>query len=258
MRDFSLACYGHLLKSLSESGYTFRSFARFLEQRDSRVIVLRHDVDKRPANSLAMAKLEAEQGIAGTYYFRAVPESWDENTIKEIASLGHEIGYHYENLALCNGNTGKAILDFNQQLNRLRQLAPVSTICMHGSPRSRWDSRELWKEYDYRAYGIVGEPYLDVDFSEVFYLTDTGMRWDGWKSSLRDKIPEYQQAWTEQGLVFRHTADIIAAAGAGRLPDRMMMTVHPQRWNDPVGLWIRESIMQKLKNVIKRGLILFR
>jgi len=46
-----------------------------------------------------MARLEHASGIAGSYYFRAVPESWDEKIIQTICSLGHEIGYHYENLS---------------------------------------------------------------------------------------------------------------------------------------------------------------
>ncbi len=59
---------------------------------------------------------------------------------------------------------------------------------MHGSPVSKWDSRLIWKKYDYKKLGIIGEPYFDVDFSKVLYLTDTGRRWDGEKVSIRDKI----------------------------------------------------------------------
>jgi len=58
---------------------------------------------------------------------------------------------------------------------------------MHGSPMSRWDSRLLWKYYDYKDFGITGEPYFDVDFDKVMYLTDTGRRWDGDFVSVRDK-----------------------------------------------------------------------
>ena len=81
-----------------------------------------------------------------------------------------------------------AIESFRQNLNRLRELVPVKTICMHGSPMSRWDSRILWKYYDYRDFGIIGEPYFDLDFDKVLYLTDTGRKWNGEKSSVRDKV----------------------------------------------------------------------
>ncbi len=33
---------------------------------------------------------------------------------------------------------------------------------------------------DYNLIGILGAPYFDVNFNEVFYLSDTGRRWDGW------------------------------------------------------------------------------
>lgn len=61
------------------------------------------------------------------------------------------------------------------------------SICMHGSPMSPYDSRDLWKQYNYKDFGIIGKPYFDIDFSKVLYLTDTGRRWDGEKVSVRDK-----------------------------------------------------------------------
>ena len=57
-------------------------------------------------------------------------------------------------------------------------LSPVKTICMHGSPLSKWDNRDLWKRYNYRDFGIIAEPYFDLDFDEVFYITDTGRSWN--------------------------------------------------------------------------------
>ena len=96
------------------------------------------------------------------------------------------------------------------------------------------------------------EPYLDVDFDEVFYLTDTGKQWDGWKVSVRDKMPQ-QKEWVRQGLVFHATWDIIRAVERGDLPDRIMITVHPQRWTDNPFQWTKELISQNVKNVIKRG-----
>jgi len=48
-----------------------------------------------------------------------------------------------------------AICDFERNLEKLRELYPVKTICMHGSPLSKWDNRDLWKRYNYRDYGII-------------------------------------------------------------------------------------------------------
>ena len=54
-----------------------------------------------------------------------------------------------------------------------------------------------------------------------------------------------------QGLVFRSTRDIIDAAKEGRLPDQIMFTFHPQRWHSRVVPWIKELVLQNVKNVVK-------
>ena len=239
--DFTIDKYSLLLQALQ--AYDFES------------LVLRHDVDLLPGNSLRTARLEAEMGIFGIYYFRAVPESWDEAIIHEIAALGHEVGYHYESLTTCNGDVDAAYRDFCHNLERFKKLVPVRSICMHGSPRSPFDSKDIWKKYDYHALGIEFEPYLDTDFSKTFYLTDTGRRWDGYKVSVRDKIPQYQDAWTAAGLSFHITDDVIDGLRRGVIPKNLIVTVHPQRWN-PVGFqWGKELVMQNVKNFVKRIII---
>ena len=120
----------------------------------------------------------------------------------------------------CNGNLDKAWDDFRYQLDKLRELVDVKTICMHGSPRSKFDNKEIWNKYDYRSLQITGEPYYDVNFDEVFYLTDTGRRWDGWKTSVRDKVLQ-QKNWIKQGLVYHSTDDIIIALNNNQLPNKI-------------------------------------
>ena len=111
--DFTLSKYKQLLSTLQKQGFSFQTFEGFLKEPTNKTIVLRHDVDLLPYNSLAFAKIQNKRGIKASYFFRAVPESWDEKVIEEIASLGHEIGYHYENLTTCNGNIDKAYDDFD-------------------------------------------------------------------------------------------------------------------------------------------------
>jgi hypothetical protein len=61
-----------------------------------------------------------------------------------------------------------------------------------------------------KDFGIIGEPYFNIDFNKVFYLTDSGRKWDGWETSVRDKVPQ-QAKWEREGLVFHSTEDIIRA-----------------------------------------------
>ena len=252
--DFTIRTYQDLLATLLQKGYNFQTFKDFLKAPLKKVIILRHDVDLLPHNSLMFAKIQSELGIKGSYYFRAVPESWDETVIKEIIALGHEVGYHYENLTTHRGNMEKGIADFKKNLNALRQFTDVKTICMHGSPLSSYDSKDLWNTYNYQDYGLIGEPYFDIDFDNVFYLTDTGRRWDGRKVSVRDKVPQQEQ-WNKKGLSFHSTQNIIDANEKGAFPDKIMMTFHPQRWHSSIFLWLKELILQNIKNSIKYLLI---
>ena len=251
--DFTIEKYKELLEALKKNNH-FR---------------LRHDVDLRPEFSLRIAKVEASMGLQATYYFRTVPESYDEDTIKEIVSLGHRAGYHYECMTTCNGDIEAAYEDFCQNLEKLRKLVPVTTACAHGSPRSPWNSQSLWaasrlQDYetsrlrDIHALGIEFEPMLDTDFSKTLYLTDTGRRWDGYRVSVRDKVPQYQEQWEKEGLVFHSSDDIIQALHNPKHPihqKELLINTHPQRWM-PFGMgWVKEAVLQNCKNVAKRVII---
>ncbi|MBN1159466.1 MAG: hypothetical protein JXA61_08805 [Bacteroidales bacterium] len=262
MRDFTHHSFKQILVAFKEHGCVFQTFADFLHSPSQRTVILRHDVDARKENALMVARMEAEMGISGTYYFRMVPGSFDADVIRQISGLGHEIGYHYEDLAMAARelkktgrkmrNTGesdrllyeKAISLFEKHLQQFRDIVSVNTICMHGSPLSRYDNRKIWDHYSYRDYGIAGEPYFDVDYNDVLYLSDTGRRWNGEKMSLRDRV----------GNGFEHSirtsSDLINAIPG--LPERIMINFHPQRWDNRPWPWIRELVLQNLKNVVKR------
>ena len=250
--DFTYKIYRELIESLIDNQYVFQTYKDYIKSNIKRSVVLRHDVDKKPLRSLRFAKIQSEYNINGSYYFRAVNESWDEDVIREIHSLGHEIGFHYESLTTCKGDFNDAIIDFKNNLKKLRDIVPVETMCMHGSPTSKFDSRDLWNTYKYRDYGIIGEPYFDLNFDETFYLTDTGRMWDGYKYSVRDKITTHQEKWNQSNLAFHRTYEIIESLNLNSLPESIMFVMHPQRWTDKKSEWLSELISQSIKNKIKK------
>ncbi len=286
-RDFTLNAYSLLLTNLSERA--FQRFCEFCTNSAAPGIILRHDVDALPQHSLRFAQIQHSLGIRGTYYFRIIPESLQPRIIEEIANLGHEIGYHYEDVSLAAASLKyknyrtkdpeifrenlleKALDHFTANLAVLRKYADIHTICMHGSPLSPWDSRLLWTKYDYHDFGLIGEPYFDIDFNRVAYYTDTGRRWDGDRFSLRDqplnwsigqgkKLRNNASAPTNDAVkpsnrmpfpAFHSTADIITAARHDMLPQQVMFTFHPQRWHDKMVPWLAEWVMQNTKNMAK-------
>ena len=251
--DFTIKKYNSLLLSLVNAGYNFTTLSGYLNSPTNKTIILRHDVDLLPLNSLQFAEIQANEKIVGVYNFRTVPKSFDETIIRQISELGHEIGYHYENMDICDGNIDKAWDNFQYNLDRLRKLVDIKTICMHGSPKSKFDNRDLWQKYDYKSLGIIGDPYIDIDWNQVYYLTDTGRRWDGGSVSVRDKVDSQNAKLADMN--FHSTIDIINSLDKNKFPDRVMFTMHPQRWTNNMVLWTRELIWQNVKNQIKKYLI---
>ena len=253
MRDFTLEKYELLLNSLRKAGFRFTALEDFVtEAPKGKVCILRHDVDARPECAVAVARKEQQMGIRASYYFRAMLPSNSPTAIKQVVEAGHELGYHYEDYVLMEGDVEEAWEHFQRKLEYFRHFYPVRTICAHGSPRSTLDNRSLWDYYDYREVGIICEPYNDLDYRQVFYLTDTGRRWDGYKMSIRDKIPHAQEQWKQMGLTFHTTDDIISAAADNRLPDRFMLSTHPQRWVGDTKQWLWEFGSQEVKNRVKQ------
>lgn len=290
--DFTLGSLKNLLVTLKDSGYSFgpvRDYKSYGSGLSCRLIILRHDIDRYPQNALACATMEATMGIWGTYYFRITPGSFDSRIIREISSLGHEIGYHYEDLSLAARKSGmrsgvrrvsfseslarEAYDSYARNLEKMRLIAPVITACMHGSPMSRYDSRLIWKYYDYSQSGIVCEPYFDINLDDMLYMTDTGRRWDGRSVSVRDRLYSkeegYYSDWVrkpvkgsamdagQEGIemskrhIYRTTAWIISAVRENCFPGRALITIHPQRWSLNSSQWLSEFVGQKVKNAAK-------
>lgn len=244
-RDFTILIYKKLLEELAVAGYRFQTFEKFAESPEARVVILRHDVDRLSENALRIAETENSFGISASYYFRAVEGVYVEQIIREIASLGHEVAYHYEDVTITKGDMEKAIHHFEEQLRCFRKIYPTKTICMHGSPMSRWDNRQLWEHYNYRDFGIIAEPYFDVNYDEVLYITDTGRRWNEDRVSVRDRV--------ESGfdIQISSTDHLIELLKCDKLPDKMMINTHPHRWFDNKIGWLKEYIWQNIKNAVK-------
>ena len=75
--------------------------------------------------------------------------------------------------------------------------------------------------------------------------------------SVRDKAMASNPVTNPDFLNRSHhaTSDIIKALETGSFPNRVMLTLHPQRWTDNKLLWTKEFIAQNLKNQVKRWMV---
>jgi len=243
MNDFTYEKYSALCNELISSSYTILTVRDYLSLRpDTGYAVLRHDVDTKPHRSLRMARLEHSLGISSTYYFRHTRGVFDPQVIREVADLGHEIGYHYEVLSTAKGDYAKAIALFLKELADFQKIAKISTICMHGSPLSPFDNRDLWKVYDFRNYGITGEAYLSMGAGH-YYFSDTGWRWDN-KYKVRDLLPHTRDFYAKT------TDDIISAIHEHKVPS-LYLLVHAGNWASNRSEWIYAGGINILGNAVK-------
>lgn len=254
--DFTIKKYRELVLAFREAGYVFMTYADYAKEcvvDCEKIVVMRHDVDRSVKRARELAEVENEMGVKTSYYFREKFIVENRDDIRWIEGLGHEVGYHYEDLVTEKGDVDKSCARFVRNVEKMRQVADVRTITMHGSPMSRFDSKDMWRVYDYKKLGLIGEPQFDVDWREMFYLTDTGRSWNG--VSRRDKVAERASEWEAKGWVYKTTDDVIKAVREGRFPNRVMMTIHPQRWIDNRCEWVKELVVQGVKNCVKRVLL---
>lgn len=254
--DFTIGKYTDLCEAIAFSGYTCLTVRAYLETRDlsSRLIVMRHDVDASPRNEPKTALIESDFGISATYYFRYKPNIFRPDVVLDIAAMGHEIGYHYETLDRAKGDLQKALELFGRELAAFKEVIDIKTVSMHGNPLTQWDNRDLWRKYDLRDFGILGEAYLS--FHDIVYLTDTGRTWSP-AYKVKDKLPPGLKGagLGDSAHEVRSTDDVIKLIETGRY-HHLYLNTHAGRWGADALDWATSLAKDRAVNIVKLGLAL--
>jgi hypothetical protein len=251
-RDFTLKAYAGIVDAALAAGYRTTLVRDWLDgvRPPPPVIVLRHDVDRRPENALAMARVEADRGAMATYYFRTVGSAFNPPIIREIAAMGHDIGYHYEDFHTASYDPDKAYALYLKNLASVRAIAPVRTIVMHGSPLAKFSNMDIWKYHSFAESGVK-DCILSAHWSDFTFFTDTGRSFDARWTNLRDKIGGKRAARVS-------TSAGVAAYLTTQRPPLVQINIHPERWADGVWPWTRQLAVDTAANAVKLGLRVFR
>lgn len=249
--DFTDRSYAALLDAGNAAGYEFITVKEYLDDSPlpDRFIIIRHDVDRKPENSLRFARIEALKDVRTTYYVRMIKKTFRPQLLRELEALGHEVGYHYEDLDRADGDVIKAHEHFKNNLRRMRRVCDVQTICMHGNPLTAHDNREMWEHESYETYGLLGEAYLSMDFEDVTYFSDTGRTWrDG---AL--KVKDHTLGEGDKNVQVGTTWELIDLITDGSI-DRLCLLVHPNRWAGSTAERVAEQGKDTATNIVKYGL----
>jgi len=188
-------------------------------------IIVRHDVDDKVNLAIEIADIEHSQGIRSTYYFRYRGDDSERNALLSIRSMGHEIGFHYETLAKAGGDKEWAVRLFKDQLAALREIADIKTVCPHGSRGYR--NHKIMSEYLQRECALIGDAYLDVDFGNLDYYSDSGNQWHVYQK-LSDHLDNPDKKLDRVAV---ELLDVIKAIESG---DNVYIATHPQHWTQNV------------------------
>ena len=184
--EYLLDKFKEFLEGITSDDFTIISlddYEKKLLNPDKVNVFFRHDVDISLSRTLKMAKIEKEYDIQSTYFFRLHAERYSfekaKPIIRKLANDGFKIGLHYETLSVAKGDTKEAIELLENDLRKIREIAPVYAVAAHG--QRIYKNRDIWKEVD-RATLKVSSAY---DMKYDMYLSDAGGK------SLRDKDGNY-------------------------------------------------------------------
>lgn len=143
---FVYSYWNKICKELSENHNCILANQIIEQNQDVSWVVVKHDIETNVSKALKLAKIEAEYNIRATYYVQSYLLRENLSKLKEIASLGHEVTYHYDVLDSNNGNYTDAINEFSDTINRFKESGfTIQTVCPHGNPilnRDGWSSNK--------------------------------------------------------------------------------------------------------------------
>jgi len=199
--DFSLEGYRELLRAARAGGYKWAGFEQAPGEGD---LLLRHDVDLSLTAAVAMAEVEADEGVWATYFlmtrsvFYNLEARDGEDALARLRELGHRIGHHAE----------------WPQIDLDDRFEPV--IAWHNP-----DPNFMWEPID-GASNVMHAPFFDAEH----YRSDSNQHWRhgcpcdelrngafGWLQLLI-----HPEIWVFEGDTMRQTMDsFLDADRAARL-----------------------------------------
>ena len=174
--EFSYKGYTRLLDLIKEHNYHFCNYHDYPDH--PRCVILRHDIDNQIDRALKMAEIESDKGVKSTYFvllttdFYNVASEKNRAMIKQMQSLGHEIGLHYDEASY--GTEESEETNVSHILREARILSdiietPVTTVSMHRPSRRTLDA-------DLQIPGMINS-YGKLFFKEFKYLSDSRRNW---------------------------------------------------------------------------------
>lgn len=190
-----LGDYKNLLKQILKYNYKIISVEEALANKkyysiSKKLVLLRHDVDSDALTALKMAQIENELGIKSSYYFRIKTAKF--KIMQSIKSLGHEVGYHFEEISTLikkHGIESKEEIKevkveaknlFLKNIQYMRSNFPLlsKVVAAHGdfvNRKTNISNLILLKENSFRKASMIDHEVYDKNILKLvnYYTADT-------------------------------------------------------------------------------------
>lgn len=249
---FTRAAYAGLVDAIRDGGYETLTVREYLSpgRLPERFVVLRHDVDRKPGRAEALAGLEADLGVSASYYFH--PSAFRETRAERVEDLGHEVGYHYDDVATARGDRQTARALFANNLRVFRRACDVDTVSPHAAALSPHDNASLWERGPaFEEFGLLGDADRSVDYVDLSFFSDAG-------HTFRERPADRARALGERDQVA--TADTpgdLAARFREGAVDRACLLTHPRRWTNSLPARVLSRSRDRAATLVHRGALLF-
>lgn len=202
--EFTHDWYRRFLTRVGDAGYEFTRFCDGFGPGD---VVLRHDVDLSLEDALAMARLEAEHGVASTYCVLCSSALYNpldgdrRRLIQAIESLGHEVALHFSTHEYWSAADEP---DAHALERRIAEERSVLETVLSSTPETvSFHMPPSWALN--RTLDDTRNTYAPEYFEEATYVADSGQRWRESPPSVTD-FGESAQVLTHPGLWGEHDA----------------------------------------------------
>ena len=176
--NFTYKAYSEMLKTAIDSGYEILCIRDLLKKSTipSKVLLLRHDIDKNPHSMYPLAETELKLGVKSSIFVRVMgaeynPFSYSVTTdLLELENNDFEIGLHSNFLEFATNTNQNPISILAAETKVLSSIYKIKGIACH---------RDV-------NYIINSLPYLQNNWESIKQATS--LEYDAYDNSLFDKF----------------------------------------------------------------------
>jgi hypothetical protein len=212
--------------------YTVEKACKNISDLNKPFIIIKHDVEDKPEKALKISKIEHSFGITSTYYVHSffLRNPKNVSILREIISLGHEVGYHYDVLDNNNGDKNNATQEFREALSCFADNGfTIKTVCPHGNPLKKRvgysSNKDFFLDTEIRKlFNNIVDVYItfpDILDKDYLYITDAQYAY-----FYRDAKTTKTDA-TEKLFPLKGKDEIIKLIQDGQ---SMIISTHPHRY----------------------------